>query len=430
MTPAIPVSVIIVSRDRPGVLIRCLTGVAQLLYPSFEIVLVADPKGIAAAIASGLSGGIKLVPFDEANISAARNAGIKAAAGDVVAFIDDDAVPEPTWLTYLVAPFVDPDVMAAGGFVRGRNGISFQWRAQSVDETGASAPLDDGPAIIAGAPGFGIKTEGTNCAFRRSVLALSGGFDPVFRFYLDETDVNLRLAAAQHKTAIVPLAEVHHGFAASRFRAGNRAPRDLFEIGASYAAFLRKHAAPDRRDAALAAFRSTQRRRLLQHMVDGRLEPRDVRRILAGLDRGLSEGEKRPLAPLAALPDAPSGFLRFSRTGATGASVVVAGRIWQRRALRKTAAERVKCGDLVSVFIMSHTALFHHVRYHSDGYWEQRGGLFGRSDRSQPIFLLIGLQSRIKAEVARVGQVRGLQENNDGGPWQIRRKEPMAGGLE
>ncbi|MGO4914546.1 glycosyltransferase family 2 protein [Pseudogemmobacter sp. W21_MBD1_M6] len=417
MTPTIPVSVVIVSRDRPAALTRCLTGTAQLLYPSFEIVLVADPKGIAAAIDAGLGGRIKLVPFDEANISAARNAGIKTAAGDVVAFLDDDAVPEPTWLSYLVAPFVDPEVMAAGGYVRGRNGISYQWRAQGVDGTGASVPLDvgaDGATVVTGQPGSGIKTEGTNCAFRRSVLALIGGFDPVFRFYLDETDVNLRLAAARHKTAIVPLAEVHHGFAANRFRRENRAPRDLFEIGASFAAFLRKHAAPDQRDAAFAVFRSTQRRRLVRYMVDGRLEPRDVRRILAGLESGFSEGEKRPLAPLTALSGAPPAFLRFNWTGATGASIVVAGRIWQRRALRKTAAERVNRGDLVSVFIFSHTALFHSVRFHPDGYWEQRGGLFGRSDRSQPMFRLCGFRARLAAEIARVGAVRRLQENNDG----------------
>jgi len=74
-------------------------------------------------------------------------------------------------------------------------------------------------------------------------LVAIGGFDPAFRYFLDETDVNMRLAKAGHATAIVPLAEVHHGFAASRFRRDDRVPRDLSQIGASWTVFQRKHIA-------------------------------------------------------------------------------------------------------------------------------------------------------------------------------------------
>ena len=42
---SLPVSVVIVSRDRPESLIWCLTGVAGLRYPAFEVVVVADPQG-------------------------------------------------------------------------------------------------------------------------------------------------------------------------------------------------------------------------------------------------------------------------------------------------------------------------------------------------------------------------------------------------
>ncbi|MCB2123539.1 MAG: glycosyltransferase, partial [Rhodobacteraceae bacterium] len=68
----------------------------------------------------------------------ARNLGLAAAAGEIVAFIDDDAVPEPRWLARLTAPFADPGIAAAGGFVVGRNGISFQWRASCADSHGRS----------------------------------------------------------------------------------------------------------------------------------------------------------------------------------------------------------------------------------------------------------------------------------------------------
>ena len=55
---------------------------------------------------------------------------------------DDDAVAEPTWLSRLSAPFANAKVVAATGFIRGRNGFSFQWQACEVDAQGIDHPLD------------------------------------------------------------------------------------------------------------------------------------------------------------------------------------------------------------------------------------------------------------------------------------------------
>ena len=114
-------SVVVVSRGRVADLPLCLIGLSQLDYPSFEIVLVADPEGIAAVQVLDFVDQVKQVTFDEPNISAARNLGIAQAAGDIVAFIDDDAVAEPTWLTHLMKGFEQPEVACAGGFVIGRS---------------------------------------------------------------------------------------------------------------------------------------------------------------------------------------------------------------------------------------------------------------------------------------------------------------------
>ena len=111
----LPVSVVIVSRGRPQSLARTLTGISQLQYWNFEVVVVADPEGIASAAALPFSDDLKLVPFDTPNISAARNLGLRHAAGEIIAFIDDDAVPEPMWLRHLVAPASQSDVAAMGG---------------------------------------------------------------------------------------------------------------------------------------------------------------------------------------------------------------------------------------------------------------------------------------------------------------------------
>ena len=141
----VPVSIVIVSRKRPEALRRCLTGVEQLQYAPFEVIVVADPAGIAVARDMPCGDTLKLVAFDTPNISAARNLGIAEAAGEVVAFIDDDAVPEPLWLRHLLEPAQQPGVAAMTGFVRGRNGISFQYRARRLNGFGEPEDLDVGP---------------------------------------------------------------------------------------------------------------------------------------------------------------------------------------------------------------------------------------------------------------------------------------------
>ena len=400
---------IVVSRGRPDPLRLCLTAIGQLCHPGFEIVVVADATGRRAVAAMGWETKIKLVGFDVANISAARNAGLAEAAGEIVAFIDDDAVPEPSWLDHLTRPFADAGIAATGGYVIGRNGISFQWKARAVNRLGEAAALqtaDDDPFEPSPPPGYVAKTEGTNCAFRRDVLARLGGFDPGFRYYLDETDVNLRLAAAGGRSVIVPGALVHHGYARSARRAADRAPRDLTEIGASTALFLRKHAPEAEHRAALSHLSAAQRRALIGHMVAGGLEPRDIARLLAGLEAGVRAGMKRPLAGLEAIPSPTTPFRSFHRDLRGAGATQIAGRPWQRRRLRAEAAKAVARGEIVTVFRFSPTALPHHVRFHPGGWWEQVGGLFGPARRDEPVFRVAGFRARVDKERARVSLAR------------------------
>lgn len=404
------VSVIVVSRGRAADLPLCLTGLSQLDYPAFEIILVADPQGIGAAKALSFFEDLKVVPFDEANISAARNLGIAQAAGEITAFIDDDAVPEPTWLTHLVAGFSEPDVACAGGFVIGRNGISFQWKARSVDVFGDAEPLEvdeDRVSVLTPRPGRAIKTEGTNMALRRAVLAELGGFDPVYRFYLDETDVNMRLAFGGYRTAIAPLAQVHHGYKASATRRGDRVPRDLFEIGASTAVFLRKYAGAGMRDAALQRARQNQRHRALRHMVSGALEPRDIARLMGRFDEGVRDGFARTLTPLTPLAKSGTGFAQMPQRF-SGATQVFSARIWQYREKLRAAEHGVQSGHRATLFVFSPTARPHHVRFGGAGVWVQSGGLFGRSTRRGVHFRITSFRKRLVSEVKRISRMRGI----------------------
>ncbi len=400
------VSVVVVSRGRPEFLTRCLTGLTQLYYQNFEVIIVADPTGAEAVRRMSLP--VKLAEFDEANISIARNRGIALAAGDLVAFIDDDSVPEPTWLDHLTAPFSNPKVVAAGGYVRARNGIGFQWRANKVDNLGHAFPVSiEGtkPRLLRAKPGFGIKTEGTNSAFRRDVLAQIGGFDPGFRFYLDETDVNLRLSG--QVTAIVPLAQVHHGFAPSAFRRADRMPKSLHEVGASSALFLRKHA-PDRDPwATLAGLSIHQHKRMVRHMVAGNCEPRDVARLLETLKAGWVEGLARPVVDLPPLSGPVPPFIPL-RDGPAPRPVHISGRLWQLRRKRREARALVQGGRNVTLFLFSPTLLHHRLRFLPDEFWEQRGGLLSSTERWEKSSKVIGFHNRVTQEWDRVAKLRHL----------------------
>lgn len=394
-----PVSVIVVSRHRPALLQRALTALAQQDHDQIEVIVVADPEAARQVRARGVP--VRLVEFDEANVAKARNAGLVLAGGPVVAFLDDDAVPEPCWASRLVAPLGDDRVTQAGGYVRGRNGISFQWKAMEVDATGQDHPLDLPWTVTlhAGSAQRAIKTQGTNCAFRRDTLLAVGGFDPAFRFYLDDADVNLRLAAHGGLTAVVPLAQVHHGFAASDRRRADRAPRSLHDIGASAALFLRRHA-PDRIGPALDALCKTQRSRLLRGMQDGLLEPRDVKRLLLTLDAGITEGRAARLAdpvPLicrGAFEPAPGTGPRRRH--------IVAGPSWKARKLSRKAEKTVAEGAVVTVLRFGFIPLRHRVWFDPAGYWCQSGGLFAPSDRNDAPFRLWGWQDRVAREVRRL----------------------------
>lgn len=403
------VSVVVVSRGRPGLLSRCLTGLGQLCHRNFEIVVVADAAACDAVRAMGWEHRVKLRAFDAPNISQARNAAIADAAGEIVAFIDDDAVPEPSWLDHLTAPFSDVGVAATGGYVIGRNGISYQWRARAVDRHGRKIDIDhagEEPFEATAPAGFAAKTEGTNFAVRRTWLARLGGFDPAFRFYLDETDLNLRIAAEAGRTVFVPRAVVHHGFAASDRRAGDRAPTDLTEIGASSAVFLRKHAPDCDMDSEFARISEEHRLALLRYMVDGGLEPRDVALRLSGLRDGFGEGLRRKLSPCPPLGPPASPFRRMPALREPRSSIHLAGRPWNRRALREKARAAVAAGAIVTVFRLSPTALTHRVRFHEGGWWEQWGGLFGRACRDEPYFTLRSFRARVEKEWARVAMLR------------------------
>ena len=405
------VSVVVVSHGRPAWLSRCITAVSQLDYPTFEVVVVADGDGAAALSAHHQGAKVKVVDCEEENISKARNLGATAAAGEILAFIDDDAVPEPLWLYHHIKGLEATAASATVGYVRGRNGISYQSQCVSIDHDGNShkeAHTSSDPVIPIFPSGRVLKLIGTNFCVRRAVFDAVGGFDPSFRFFHDDSDFSLRLASANFCSAVVPLAEIHHRVAPSVRRTRQRFPKSLYEVARSTAIFARKHSKIPLSEHFGRAL-IEQKQRLLWHMVRGSCEPRDVQRVIGTFYEGWEDGVSCDLGRTLVSPSQDIEFKHFKSNFSSNG--FLACRFVNRAKTRRDAESAALSGQRVTLLSFSPTTLRHHHRFAENGYWEQVGGLWGPSDRSQPWFRWCTFANRVKEECARVEKQRGIMKN-------------------
>ncbi|MEK6216390.1 MAG: glycosyltransferase [Boseongicola sp.] len=404
-------SVIVASYQRPAWLRRCLTALWQLDYPVFEIIVAADNAGLIAMSSHPVATHCKTVRCDVANISATRNAGLAMAAGDFVAFIDDDAVPEPMWLRHHADALAQTGARASVGYVRGRNGINFQSRAESVDaeaETHSEIAQEETPFMPTLASTRAIKLVGTNAVVGRETLNALGGFDTAFRYFLDDADLSLRLAQAGHKAVVAPMAEVHHAFAASDRRTQLRRPSCIFDIGRSTAIYLRRHPGADF-DEIFARIKLREANRLHGHMVRGTCEPREVSRLMLDLKSGWEQGLNAELPSLVGATEPRPQDFRAVPAAPPGHRVLPS-RLVHRKTRLQEAEKLAAEGDRVSHFSFSLTPVRHHLRYLDSGVWSQTGGQFGRSVRAGPRFRWCRFAERVKEEVIRVELQRGINE--------------------
>lgn len=117
--PSLSVSVVVATADRPGDLRECLRALAgQLVRRDAEVIVVDNrPDSALTPPVVAEFPGVRLVREPRAGLSYARNAGFRAATGDILVATDDDATMPPDWLESLVAPFARPDVMIVTGNV-------------------------------------------------------------------------------------------------------------------------------------------------------------------------------------------------------------------------------------------------------------------------------------------------------------------------
>ncbi len=195
------VSVVICSFNGARTIRQSLEALRKAAYPKFEVIVVDDgSKDATAAIAAEYE--VRLIRQANAGLSNARNAGWQNARGEIVAYLDDDAAPDPHWLHYLAGSFRSSDYAGVGG-----PNVAFP------DDSFVAQCVDHAP----GNPTHVLLTDrtaehlpGCNMAFRRSCLEAIGGFDGTFRIAGDDVDLCWRLEARGWKLGFHPGAMVWH----------------------------------------------------------------------------------------------------------------------------------------------------------------------------------------------------------------------------
>ncbi|HEY6208451.1 MAG TPA: glycosyltransferase, partial [Gemmatimonadales bacterium] len=107
-------SVVVCTHNGAPTLADCLEGARRLAYPNYDVIVVDDGStDQTAAIARQYD--CRLIQTPHLGLASARNTGLAAATGEIVAYLDDDAFPDPHWLTYLAATFMSTGHAGVGG---------------------------------------------------------------------------------------------------------------------------------------------------------------------------------------------------------------------------------------------------------------------------------------------------------------------------
>jgi GT2 family glycosyltransferase len=146
-------------------------SVRRQSLPALETILVVDHNPALLADLRVALPDVLVVPNQQQQgLSGGKNTGVALARGEIVAFLDDDAVAEPHWLRCLAAAYSDPDVMGVGGTTLARWATGRpRWFPREFDWT-------IGCTYVGREPGHVRNLLGGNASFRREVFDIVGGF--------------------------------------------------------------------------------------------------------------------------------------------------------------------------------------------------------------------------------------------------------------
>jgi glycosyltransferase involved in cell wall biosynthesis len=219
--PSVSVVISTYTIERLNDVLECISSLKrQTLSPS-EIILVLDPsESLFQSYSARVPADIRVTSSNKVGLSRARNVGIMTAEGEIVAFVDDDAVADEKWLEHMVKLYEDPHVMGVGG------------SAVASWETGQPQWFPEELNWIVGCSYKGLPTRrspvrnplGCNMSFRKKIFKKVGYFrDDIGRYGTtllskEETELSMRLLEGIPDAKIIyePQAIVYHKVSGKR----------------------------------------------------------------------------------------------------------------------------------------------------------------------------------------------------------------------
>jgi glycosyltransferase involved in cell wall biosynthesis len=221
ITPSVSVVISTYTIERLNDVLRCISSLRRQTLSPCEIILVLDPsEALFQGYAARVPTDIKVTSSDKVGLSNARNVGIITAEGEIVAFVDDDAVADEKWLEHMVKLYKDPLVMGVGGSALASWEVRQpQWFPEELN-------------WIVGCSYKGLPTKrspirnpiGCNMSFRKKVFKKVGYFrDDIGRFGTrllskEETELSIRVLKGIPDAKIIyePQAIVYHKVSGKR----------------------------------------------------------------------------------------------------------------------------------------------------------------------------------------------------------------------
>ncbi len=223
------VSVVVASYNGGRTLKVCLDSLVRLNYPNYEVILVDDGSTDSSPEIASLYPTIRYIRQTNHGLSVARNTGINASAGEIVAFTDSDCRADEDWLYYIVGDLLTSRFTGMGG----HNFLPPE------DSPAAAAVLvsPGGPAHVMLNDRLAEHIPGCNMVFYKWALDEIGGFDPIFMKAGDDVDVCWRLQQRGYRIGFNPAGFVWH-FRRSNVQAYLKQQRGY---GEAEAMLVRKH---------------------------------------------------------------------------------------------------------------------------------------------------------------------------------------------
>lgn len=197
------VSVVVASYNGERTLRTCLDSLVKLQYTPYEVILVDDGSTDATARVAADYPSVRYIRHEQnLGLSAARNTGIAAAGGEIVAFTDSDCRADEAWLYYVVSDLLRGDFVAVGGP-----------NLLPPDDSAVAAAVmasPGGPAHVMLTDRQAEHIPGCNMVFWKWALEEVGGFDPIFQRAGDDVDICWRVQQAGWKIGFSPAGFVWH----------------------------------------------------------------------------------------------------------------------------------------------------------------------------------------------------------------------------